>query len=292
VIYAKAGIEKAAAEVKPEVLKQLAPRFDSSKFEVDQMWATSKDGTKVPYFFLHKKGLAKDGNAPVIIYGYGGFEISETPYYPAVVGKVWLEKGGAFAFTNIRGGGEFGPKWHQAALKENRQKAYDDFISVAEDLVAQKISRPEKLAIMGGSNGGLLVGATFVQRPDLYKAVICQVPLLDMLRYNKLLAGASWEGEYGNPDDPKVRPAILKYSPYQNVKAGVKYPEVFFITSTADDRVHPGHARKMAARMKQQGHPFQYFENIEGGHGAAANLLQRVKFSTLQYTFLQDRLLK
>lgn len=292
VLYAKVGIEKPVAEIKPETIKQLAARFDASKFDVDQFWATSKDGTKVPYYFIHKKNLEFNGQTPALVYGYGGFEVSQGPYYPSVTGKVWLEKGGAFIIANIRGGGEFGPKWHQAALKENRQKAFDDFIAVGEDLVTRKISSPGKMAIMGGSNGGLLVGATFVQRPDLYRAVICMVPLLDMLRYNKLLAGASWVGEYGNPDDPKMQPHILKYSPYQNVKAGVKYPEVFFITSTADDRVHPGHARKMAARMKAQGHPFMYFENIEGGHGAAANLLQRVKFSTLQYTFLQDRLLK
>jgi prolyl oligopeptidase len=292
VLYAKVGIEKPASEVKAETLKQLTARFDGSKFEVEQLWATSKDGTKVPYYFIHKKNFEKNGATPVLVYGYGGFEVSQGPYYPSVIGKVWLEKGGAYVIANIRGGGEFGPKWHQAALKENRQKAFDDFIAVGEDLVARGISKPEKMAIMGGSNGGLLVGAAFTQRPDLFRAVICMVPLLDMLRYNKLLAGASWEGEYGNPDDPKMQPHILKYSPYQNVKAGVKYPEVFFITSTADDRVHPGHARKMAARMKQQGHPFLYFENIEGGHGAAANLLQRVKFSTLQYTFLQDRLLK
>ncbi len=292
VLYAQVGIDKAPADIKPETLKQLAARFDSSNLEVDQLWATSKDGTKVPYFLIRRKDIKRDGSTPVLVYGYGGFEISESPYYPATVGKVWLEKGGAYAIANIRGGGEFGPKWHQAALKQNRQKAFDDFIAVGEDLVAQKISNPGKMAIMGGSNGGLLVGATFTQRPDLYKAVICMVPLLDMVRYNKLLAGASWEGEYGNPDDPKMRAAILKYSPYHNVHASLKYPEVFFMTSTADDRVHPGHARKMVARMKQQGHPFLYFENIEGGHSAAANLLQRVKFATLQYTFLQDRLLK
>lgn len=292
VLAAHAGLEKPAGSVKPETLKQLPARFDSSKFAVDQLWATSKDGTKVPYFLIRKKDLKRDGNNPVLIYGYGGFEISQTPYYPAVTGKVWLEKGGTYVVANIRGGGEFGPQWHQAALKTNRQKAFDDFIAVAEDLIAQKISSPGKMAISGGSNGGLLVGATFVERPDLYRAVICKVPLLDMLKYNKLLAGASWEAEYGNPDDPKMREAILKYSPYQNLKPGVKYPEVFFITSTMDDRVHPGHARKMVAKMKAQNHPFLYFENTEGGHSAAANLLQRVKFSTLEYTFLQDRLLK
>jgi prolyl oligopeptidase len=292
ILMAHAGLEHPAADVKPVTLKSLPARFDSSKFKVEQLWAVSRDGTQVPYFLISDKGMKADGTTPVLIYGYGGFEISQGPYYPGVTGKVWLEKGGAYVIANIRGGGEFGPAWHQAALKENRQRAYDDFIAVGEDLVKRKISSPAKMAISGGSNGGLLVGAVFVERPDLFGAVICKVPLLDMLRYNQLLAGASWMAEYGDPADPKVRPAILKYSPYQNVKAGVKYPEVFFITSTMDDRVHPGHARKMVARMRAQGHPLLYFENTEGGHSAAANLLQRVKFSTLEYTFLQDRLLK
>ncbi len=292
IMMARAGIERPAVDVKPETLKSLPARFDAAQFKVEQLWATSRDGTQVPYFFISDKKMKTDGNTPVLIYGYGGFEVSQGPYYPGVTGKVWLEKGGAYALANIRGGGEFGPGWHQAALKENRQRAFDDFIAVGEDLVKRKISNPKKMAISGGSNGGLLVGATFVERPDLFAAVICKVPLLDMLRYNKLLAGASWMAEYGDPADPKVRPTILNYSPYQNVKPGVKYPEVFFITSTMDDRVHPGHARKMVARMKAQGHPLLYFENTEGGHSAAANLLQRVKFSTLEYTFLQDRLLK
>lgn len=292
IMLASASLDRKAEEIKPITLKSLPPRFDSSKFQVEQLWATSRDGTQVPYFLLTSKDMKKDGSTPTLIYGYGGFEQSQGPYYPALTGKLWLEKGGAYVIANIRGGGEFGPAWHQAALKEKRQVAFDDFISVAEDLIKRQISSPNKMAISGGSNGGLLVGATFVQRPDLFKAVLCKVPLLDMVRYNKLLAGASWEGEYGKPEDPKVLPAILKYSPYQNVKAGVKYPEVFFITSTLDDRVHPGHARKMVARMKAQGHPVLYFENTEGGHSAAANLLQRVKFSTLEFTFLQDRLLK
>lgn len=292
ILMARAGLDRKASEVKPVTLKSLPGRFDASKFKVEQLWATSKDGTQVPYFLILDKNAQADSSIPVLIYGYGGFQASESPFYLGTVGKVWLEKGGAYAVANIRGGGEFGPAWHQAAKKENRQRAFDDFIAVGEDLVKRKISNPKKMAISGGSNGGLLVGATFVQRPDLFAAVICKVPLLDMLRYNQLLAGASWQGEYGDPNDPKIRPAIEKYSPYQNVKSGVKYPEVFFITSTLDDRVHPGHARKMVARMKAQGHPLMYFENTEGGHSAAANLLQRVKFSTLEYTFLQDRLLK
>lgn len=291
-LAANVGLDKKAESIKPEVLKQLPARFDASNLTVEQNWAISRDGTQVPYFMIHRKDMRLEGKNPTLIYGYGGFEVSENPYYPSVTGKVWLEKGGVYVIANIRGGGEFGPQWHKAALKENRQKAFDDFISVAEDLVKRKVSNPSKMAISGGSNGGLLVGSVFVQRPDLYRAVICKVPLLDMVRYNKLLAGSSWEGEYGKPEDPEMLNAIMKYSPYQNLKADVKYPEVFFITSTMDDRVHPGHARKMVARMKAQNHPFLYFENTEGGHSAAANLQQRVKSYSLEYTFLQDRLLR
>ena len=291
ILHADVGIDTLARDVKVKVLKSLPARFESAPYRVDQLWATSRDGIRIPYFLLRRKDMKYDGKTPVLLYGYGGFEISQGPYYPGVLGKVWLDKGGAYVIANIRGGGEFGPKWHQAALKENRQRSFDDFIAVAEDLIAKKISSPQKLAISGGSNGGLLVGATLVQRPDLFRAATCEVPLLDMLRYNKLLAGASWEGEYGNPDDAKIGREILKYSPYQNVRAGVKYPETFFITSTADDRVHPGHARKMVARMRALGNSPLYFENIEGGHSAAANLEQRIKFATLKYTFLQDRLI-
>jgi prolyl oligopeptidase len=291
-LAAHVGLDKKPEEMKPETLKQLPARFDASNLTVDQNWAISRDGTQVPYFMVHKKDMKLDGKNPTLIYGYGGFEISLNPYYPAVSGKAWLEKGGVYVIANIRGGGEFGPNWHKAALKENRQKAFDDFISVAEDLVKRKISNPNKMAIQGGSNGGLLVGAVYVERPDLFRAVICEVPLLDMVRYNKLLAGSSWEAEYGRPEDPQMLNAILKYSPYQNLKADVSYPEVFFMTSTLDDRVHPGHARKMVAKMRAQNHPYLYFENTEGGHSAAANLQQRVKRYALEFTFLQDRLLK
>ncbi len=291
-IAAHVGLDKKVENIKPEVLKALPTRFDATPLQVEQLWTISRDGTQVPYFLIRRKDMKFDGNNAALIYGYGGFEISQNPYYPSVTGKMWLEKGGVYVIANIRGGGEFGPQWHKAALKENRQKAFDDFISVAEDLVRRKISNPRKMAISGGSNGGLLVGAVYVQRPDLFRAVICKVPLLDMVRYNQLLAGSSWEAEYGNPADPAMLNAILKYSPYQNLKPDVKYPEVFFITSTMDDRVHPGHARKMVAKMKAQNHPFLYFENTEGGHSAAANIQQRVKSNALEFTFLQDRLLK
>jgi prolyl oligopeptidase len=264
--------------------------FDAGGMSVEQLEATSADGTRVPYFVVKPRDFEPNGRNPTLLYGYGGFEISETPSYSATVGSGWLEHGGVFVVANIRGGGEFGPAWHQAALKENRQRAFDDFIAVAEDLVARDITLPEFLGIRGGSNGGLLVGAAFVQRPDLFNAVVCQVPLLDMRRYHRLLAGASWMAEYGNPDDPNDWTYISRYSPYQNVSAEADYPEIFFFTSTRDDRVHPAHARKMVARMQDQGHDVLYYENIEGGHGGAANLNQSALNQALFYVYLHDRL--
>jgi prolyl oligopeptidase len=223
-------------------------------------------------FILKEKNLILNGSHPTILYGYGGFEVSLSPSYSASIGKVWLERGGVYVIANIRGGGEFGPEWHQAALKQNRQRAFDDFAAVAEDLIAQKITSPSHLGIKGGSNGGLLVGTVMVQRPELFNAALIQVPLLDMLRFSKLLAGASWIGEYGDPAISSECAYLLTYSPYHNVKPGKKYPHPFFTTSTKDDRVHPGHARKMAARMAEQGHSFYYHENINGGHAGTANL--------------------
>lgn len=277
---------------KPELLKSLPDRFNAKDIVVEQKFVNSKDGTKVPYFLVYKKGTAFDGTAPTLQYGYGGFTVSQSPSYNALVGKLWLEKGGVYVVANIRGGGEYGPRWHQAALKENRQKAYDDFIAVSEDLIAKKITSPKHLAIRGGSNGGLLVGAVVVQRPDLYGGVLCLVPLLDMMRYSQLLAGASWMSEYGDPQDAKQREAILKYSPYQNVGKNKTYPPVFFLTSTKDDRVHPGHARKMAAKMKDAGHKILYYENTEGGHAASANFKQMAKMNALQFQFLFDTIAK
>jgi prolyl oligopeptidase len=232
-----------------------------------------------------------DGNTPVLMTGYGGFEVSYTPYYASSVGAGWLDKG-AFVLANIRGGGEYGPTWHEQAIKLNRQRAYDDFIAVAEDLIAKKLTSPKRLGIQGGSNGGLLMGVMLTQRPDLFGAIVCSVPLLDMKRYHTLLAGASWMGEYGDPGVPAEWEAIAKYSPYQNVKKGTKYPRVLFLTSTADDRVHPGHARKMVARMLEQGHDVLYFENTEGGHGGAANNAQKANLYSLEYTFLANQLTK
>ena len=272
------------------LLKSLPPRFRSDELQVRQHMTKSADGEAVPYFVIYRKGLKLDGSTPTILYGYGGFEISLKPSYSATIGKLWLERGGAYAVANIRGGGEFGPRWHKAALKTNRQRAYDDFIAVGEDLARRGITSPKRLGISGGSNGGLLVGAIFTQRPDLLNAVVCRVPLLDMLRYTKLLAGASWAAEYGDPGDPKMREAILKYSPYQNVFPDRKYPRVFIETSTKDDRVHPGHARKMVARMREQGHPVLYFENTEGGHAAGANLKQHARRYALEYVYFSRQL--
>ena len=271
-------------------LKALPPFFDAGGLDIVQHEVTSKDGTRVPYFQVSRKGLKLDGSNPTLLYGYGGFEVSMLPSYSAGVGASWLERGGVYVLANIRGGGEFGPAWHQAALKANRQRAYDDFIAIAEDLTRRKVTAPKHLGIQGGSNGGLLMGVMLTQRPELFGAVVCQVPLLDMRRYHQLLAGASWMGEYGNPDIPEEWAWIAKYSPYQNLKPDTKYPRVLFTTSARDDRVHPGHARKMAARMAQQGHDVLYYENIEGGHGGAANNPQLARMGALAYAFLWKQL--
>jgi len=267
-------------------VKSLPEFFDTDGLEVRQLEAVSKDGTRIPYFLVQSKAAKTDGSNPTLLYGYGGFEIPELPSYSGSLGTAWLEKGGVYALANIRGGGEFGPRWHICALKENRQRCYDDFIAVAEDLIRRKITSPAHLGIMGGSNGGLLMGAAFTQRPDLFNAVVCQVPLLDMKRYNKLLAGASWMAEFGNPDVPEEWAYIRRYSPYHNLSPDKKYPQVFFYTSTKDDRVHPGHARKMAAKMTSLGCKPYYYENTEGGHAAAATNRQRALRTALSYSYL------
>ena len=273
----------------PETLKQLPAFFDAKDLKIQQFFATSKDGTKVPYFMVSNKNTKLEGKNPTLLYGYGGFEISLTPNYSATVGRAWLTQGGVYVVANIRGGGEYGPRWHQAALKEKRHHAYEDFAAVAQDLIAKKVTNPKHLGMQGGSNGGLLMGNMTVMYPELFGAVVCQVPLLDMKRYSHLLAGASWMAEYGNPDTDDWK-FIQTFSPYQNVKEDVKYPPVLFTTSTRDDRVHPGHARKMMARMKEQGHDVRYYENIEGGHGGAANNEQTAYMQALAYTFLKEKL--
>ena len=272
-------------------VKSLPDWFDTDKFEVEQFETVSKDGTRIPYFVVHSKSMKRNGENPTLLYAYGGFEIPMLPGYSAITGTNWLEKGGVYVLANIRGGGEFGPKWHQAGLKENRQRVYDDFHAVAENLIQRKITSSQKLGIYGGSNGGLLVGVAFTQRPDLYEAVVSAVPLLDMQRYNKLLAGASWMAEYGNPDIPEEWEFIKKYSPYHNLEKGKDYPEVFFTTSTRDDRVHPGHARKMVAKMNEMGYDIYYFENTEGGHAGASTNQQSAQRYALLYSYLQMKLM-
>lgn len=270
---------------KLEKLRSLPAFFDGEGMKVEQHEAASKDGTKIPYFLITPKGYTANGKNPTLLYGYGGFEVPMVPGYSATQGASWLERGGVYVLANLRGGGEFGPRWHEAALQENRIKSFEDFIAIAEDLIARKVTSPEHLGIMGGSQGGLLVGGTFTMRPELFNAVVCQVPLLDMKRFNKLLAGASWMAEYGNPDTDDWN-FIQTWSPYHLVRKDAKYPKVFFWTTTRDDRVHPGHARKMVARMTEMGHPVYYFENIEGGHGSGSTNKQRAEISALQYAYL------
>jgi prolyl oligopeptidase len=278
-----------AGEGPPVPLKSLPARFDATGLVTEQFFATSRDGTRVPYFVTRSK--EQRGPAPTVLYGYGGFEISLTPSYSPNFGMLWLSRGGVYAVANIRGGGEYGPAWHQAALLANRQKAYDDFQAVAADLVARGITSAPQLGIVGGSNGGLLVSANMVEKPELFGAVVCQVPLIDMLRYTHIGAGASWEAEYGDPDRPADRAWILGYSPYQNVRASGKYPPVFFVTATSDDRVTPVHARKMAARMQEQGHEVLFFENTDGGHAAAADHRQAAQMWSLTFVYLKQQLM-
>jgi prolyl oligopeptidase len=272
----------------PYLISSLPARFDGAKYDVTQRFATSKDATKIPYFLIRPKGAT--GPLPTLQYGYGGFEVSQTANYVGPLGQFWLEEGGAYIVANIRGGGEYGPAWHQAALKENRQRAYDDFHAVAEDAIKSGLTTAKQLGIQGGSNGGLLVSVAYIQRPELYGAVICQVPLADMRRYHRLLAGASWMGEYGDPDVADQWAYISKYSPYQNIQSGATYPKVFFATSTKDDRVHPAHARKMAARMSAFNHPIYYYENLDGGHAGVANLKESAYRAALFMTYLNREL--
>lgn len=274
----------------PKKAKSLPAFFDASPYKVEQRFVKSRDGTRVPYFIVSAKELELNGKNPTLIYAYGGFEVSQRPNYSATIGMDWLEQGGVYVLANIRGGGEYGPAWHRVAQRENRQLSYDDFYAVAEDVIDRNITSPRHLGIRGGSGGGLLVGMLFTQRPELFNAVVCQVPLLDMKRFNKLLAGASWVEEYGDPDKPEDWKWLQNYSPYHALDPEKSYPRVFFTTSTRDDRVHPGHARKMVAKMNAMDKPNLYYENTEGGHGGAANNRQQARVQALIYTYLINEL--
>ncbi|MEP6763352.1 MAG: prolyl oligopeptidase family serine peptidase [Gemmatimonadaceae bacterium] len=280
-----------AAEATATTIKSMPARFDASGSVVEQFEATSKDGTKIPYFIVHPKTMKLDGSNPTILGAYGGFEVSSTPYYDEDNGKLWLEHGGVSVTANIRGGGEFGPVWHEAGLKTKRQVIYDDFAAVAQDLIARKITSPRRLGIVGGSNGGLLMGVELNQHPELWNAVQIAVPLLDMLRFEQIAAGASWVGEYGSVSIPAERAFLASISPYNNIKKGAKYPTPFIWTTTKDDRVGPQHARKFAARMAEYGMPYLFYEVIEGGHGAGANALQQAHTSALGYTYFARQLM-
>ena len=278
----------------PREIKSEPARFDASGLVSEQFEAISADGTKIPYFLIHAKD--QRGPAPTILYSYGGFELSLEPWYwndghrPLDAGQTWLTKGGALAVANIRGGGEFGPAWHQAALKTHRQLAFDDFEAVAADLEHRGLATAKQIGSVGASNGGLLVSATMVQRPELFGAVVCQRPLIDMLRYTHYGAGASWVGEYGDPADPQMRATILKYSPYENLKADVKYPPVLFITETSDDRVTPVFARMMAAKMEAMKQNASFYESLEGGHGPGATHEEEAQMWALSYVYLGQKL--
>lgn len=263
-------------------IKQAPGFFDAAGIEVSQHFATSADGTRIPYFVVGRPGAA----GPTLLGGYGGFEVSRTPGYDGVLGRLWLARGGTYVLANIRGGGEYGPGWHTQAMREGRHLVDEDFAAVARDLVARGVTTVARLGAQGGSNGGLLMGIMLTRYPDLFGALVCSVPLLDMKRFHLLLAGASWVAEYGNPDEPDDWAFISKYSPYQNISADRSYPPILITTSTRDDRVHPGHARKMTAALEEAGHPVSYYENIEGGHGGAADNSQAAFRAALIYRYL------
>jgi prolyl oligopeptidase len=285
-------LEGDAATAHLKLSRSEPPLFDASQDTVEQLFATSKDGTRIPYFVVHRKEMQSNGQNPTLLTAYGGFEVSMTPHYSAILGKLWLEKGGVFVLANIRGGGEFGPAWHEAGLKTHRQRIYDDFAAVGEDLIARKITSPRRLGIMGGSNGGLLMGVEMTQHPDLWNAIVIQVPLLDMLRFEHIAAGASWVGEYGSVTVPEERAFLAGISPYNQLKPDVKYPEPFIFTTTRDDRVGPQHARKFAAKMEEYHEPFLYDEITEGGHGAGADLKQSARSWAETYVYLTDKLME
>jgi len=280
-----------AATGEAKVVKRLPARFDASKDVVEQLWATSTDGTKIPYFLVRPKAMRYDGSTPVQMFGYGGFELPYPPQYRPEVGKLWLERGGAYVIANIRGGGEFGPAWHEAALRQNRQRAFDDFASVARDMIRRGVTSPRRLGIYGRSNGGVLMSVSMTQHPELYHAVVIESPLIDMLRYQKLSAGASWIDEYGDPDVPEQAAWIAKYSGYENLKPGVKYPKPYITTNRKDDRVHPGHARKFAAKLESLGDPYLFFEDDFGGHSYDADPVANSARWARHYVYLSQQLM-
>jgi prolyl oligopeptidase len=273
-----------------EPVKTLPARFDASHQVVEQFEATSSDGTRVPYFVVRPSAMKHDGSTPTILTAYGGFQASETPYYSPETGKLWLEHGRAFVVANIRGGGEFGPAWHEAGVKTHRQRIFDDFTAVARDLIARGITSSPRLGIEGGSNGGLLMGVEFTQHPELWGAVDMQVPLLDMLGYERLAAGSSWVGEYGSVENPGERGFLASISPYNNLKPGVRYPEALIWTTTKDDRVGPQHARKFAAKLKAMGVPYLFYEVIEGGHGSGSTLAEKAAMTAREFVYFWRRL--
>jgi prolyl oligopeptidase len=275
---------------KLETIKTTPSRFDASGHVVEQLEATSRDGTKIPYFLVRPKTMKPDGSTPTLLNAYGGFQVAQLPGYSGTLGRLWLEAGNAYVVANLRGGGEFGPKWHQDAQGANKQRTWDDYIAVAEDLIRRKVTSPRRLGVVGGSQGGLLVGTAITQRPELFNAAIVQVPLFDMLRYHLIGAGASWKSEYGDPANPEQRAWLEAYSPYQKLTKSVKYPMPFIHSSTADDRVTPVHGRKAAARLAELGHPYYYYENLEGGHAAAANLPETARRLAMEYVYATQRL--
>jgi prolyl oligopeptidase len=284
--------DASAGAAPPVLVKQSPPRFDATRDTVEQFQAKSSDGTEIPYFVVHPKTQALDGKNPTLLYAYGGFQLSMLPAYNPILGKLWLENGGTYVLANIRGGGEFGPAWHEAALKTHRQRAYDEFAAVARDLIARRITSPAELGIEGGSNCGLLMGVEFTQHPELWHAVVIEVPLLDMLRFEKIAAGASWVGEYGSTANPAERAFLAHISPYDNLRQGVTYPEPFIYTTTKDDRVGPQHARKFAARLSAMHVPFLYYEATEGGHAAGANAREIAEERALEVTYLARKLME
>ncbi|OAN51961.1 prolyl oligopeptidase family serine peptidase [Sphingobium sp. TCM1] len=279
-----------AADPKPVQVKAMPARFDATGLVVEQYEATSTDGTKIPYFIVHRKDMKKDGSTPTIMTAYGGFEVPMTPSYAAITGKLWLERGNSFVLANIRGGGEFGPAWHEAGLKTKRQIIYDDFAAVAQDIFARKLSSPRKFGIYGGSNGGLLMGVAFNQHPELWNGVVIQVPLLDMIRYEQIAAGASWVDEYGSVSVPEEKAFLETISPYANIRKGVKYPTPYIWTTTKDDRVGPQHARKFAARLKDYGIPYHFYEDTAGGHAGDADIEQGARLQAMQMVYFSQRL--